>query len=101
MAHAHVSRRSAVPNGHWPRATQSHIIEQPILTPVRNRSEGRRHDARPLASHVRRDDACFPLKLSRAWARSGWYPSEYCLRYRENRDELTTSMEGFVYRQGS
>jgi hypothetical protein len=48
-----------------------------------------------------RDDACFPLKLSRAWERSGWYPTEYCLRYRENHDELTTSMEDSVYRHAS
>jgi hypothetical protein len=48
-----------------------------------------------------RDDACFPLKLPRAWERSGWYPTEYCLRHRENRDELITSLEGFVYRHAS
>jgi hypothetical protein len=48
-----------------------------------------------------RDDACFPLKLPRAWERSGWYPTRYCLRYRENRDELITSLEGFVYRHAS
>lgn len=47
------------------------------------------------------DDACFSLKLPRAWERSGWYPTEYCLRYRANRDELTASLEGFAYRQAS
>ncbi len=45
-----------------------------------------------------RDDACFPIKQPRAWQRSGWYPTQYCLRYRENRDELTASLEGFVRR---
>ncbi|MGH3470217.1 MAG: hypothetical protein ACRDQF_21070, partial [Thermocrispum sp.] len=48
-----------------------------------------------------RDDACFGLKLPQAWQRSGWHPTEYCLRYRENRDELTASLEGFVHRQAS
>jgi hypothetical protein len=45
-----------------------------------------------------RADACFDLKLPQAWERAGWYPTEYCLRYRPNRDELTASLEGFVYR---
>jgi len=52
-------------------------------------------------THHRVTDACFPLKLPRAWERSGWYPTEYCLRYRENRDELITSMEGFVFKHAS
>jgi hypothetical protein len=45
-----------------------------------------------------RGDECFALKLPQAWAPAGWYPTEYCLRYRANRDELTASLEGFVYR---
>jgi hypothetical protein len=28
-------------------------------------------------------------------------PTEHCLRYREHRDELIASMEGFVYRRAS
>lgn len=48
-----------------------------------------------------RHDACFPTKQPQAWQRSGWYPTRYCLRYRENRDELTTSLEGFVHRTAS
>lgn len=46
-----------------------------------------------------REDGCFDMKLPQAWQESGWYPTRYCLRYRENRDELTASLEGFVYRQ--
>lgn len=46
-----------------------------------------------------RSDACFVTKQPQAWEVSGWYPTSYCLRYRENRDELTASLEGFVYRQ--
>jgi hypothetical protein len=48
-----------------------------------------------------RDGVWVPLKLPHAWERSGWYPARYCLRYRHNRDELTTSMEGFIYRHAS
>jgi hypothetical protein len=48
-----------------------------------------------------RSDACFPLKLPQAWQRSGWYPNEYCLRYRENRHELIVSLERFAYRHAS
>lgn len=32
---------------------------------------------------------------------SGWYPTEYCMRYRENRKELTTTLEAFEYRQAA
>jgi hypothetical protein len=46
-----------------------------------------------------RADQCFALKLPQAWERAGWYPTEYCLRYRENRGELTASLEAFVYRR--
>jgi hypothetical protein len=45
-----------------------------------------------------RSDVCFPSKLPQAWQQSGWYPNEYCLRYRANRHELTVSLEGFSYR---
>lgn len=44
------------------------------------------------------DDACFAMKLPQAWEQPGWYPTRYCLRHRENRDELTASLEDFVYR---
>lgn len=48
--------------------------------------------------HGTRADACFAINLPQAWERAGWYPTEYCLRYRPNRDELTASLEGFVHR---
>ncbi len=47
------------------------------------------------------DDACFPIKQPEAWQEDGWHPTSYCLRYRENRDELTASLEDFVYRTAS
>ncbi|WP_109471713.1 hypothetical protein [Ornithinimicrobium cavernae] len=44
-------------------------------------------------------DGCFPIKQPEAFQEAGWYPTEYCTRYRENRDELTTSLEGFAYHE--
>lgn len=46
-------------------------------------------------------DQCFPIKQPRAWQRDGWYPTSYCTRSRENRDEITVSLEDFVHREAS
>jgi hypothetical protein len=46
-------------------------------------------------------DTCVPIKQPRAWRRSGWYPTRYCIRHRDNRNESITSLEGFVYRRAS
>ena len=46
-------------------------------------------------------DSCHEIKQPEAYAESGWYPTEYCLRYRENRDELTTSLESFEFHEAS
>lgn len=43
-------------------------------------------------------DTCVPLKLPEAWETAGYYPLEYCMRYRPNRDDYTVSMERFVWR---
>ena len=45
-----------------------------------------------------RQSRCFAMKLPQAWEQSGWYPSEYCIRYRPNREDYTVSLEGLVYR---
>ncbi|SDS69955.1 hypothetical protein [Microlunatus soli] len=45
--------------------------------------------------------ACYPMKLPDAWQQSGWFPTRYCIRDLDNRDELSVSMEGFVYRQAA
>lgn len=63
--------------------------------PKSDRSAGGRGALR----HGTRTDACFALKLPQAWETAGWYPASYCLRYRQNRDELTASLEGFVFRR--
>jgi hypothetical protein len=44
---------------------------------------------------------CFGLKLPTTWSPPGWYPTEYCLRYRPNRDDYTVSLEQFVHRTGA
>lgn len=43
--------------------------------------------------------SCVDFKLPEAWQESGWYPTSYCMRHRENRDEITVSLEDFVHRQ--
>lgn len=48
-----------------------------------------------------RDDACVPIKQAEAFQQSGWYPTRYCMRHRDNRDEITISLEGFVHRAAS
>lgn len=50
-----------------------------------------------LASGVR-GDTCAPIKQPHAFAQSGWYPTRYCMRHRDNRSEITISLEGFVHR---
>lgn len=45
------------------------------------------------------EDSCFPIKQPQAFQRSGWYPTSYCIEFRENRHELTTSLQDFVYRE--
>jgi hypothetical protein len=47
------------------------------------------------------DDGCYDFKLPSAWQESGWYPTSYCLRHRDNRGEITVSLENFVYRHAS
>ena len=44
---------------------------------------------------------CYEIPLPSAFAESGWLPTKYCLRYRRNRDEFTTSLENFVLRRAS
>jgi hypothetical protein len=44
------------------------------------------------------NDACFDFKQPSAWQESGWYPTKYCLRHRDNHSDLTISLENFVHR---
>ena len=42
---------------------------------------------------------CKDIKLPDAYAESGVYPTQYCVRYRASRDEYSISLEGFVHRE--
>ncbi len=41
------------------------------------------------------DSGCFPVRQPRQWQVGGWYPQDYCIRHRANRDDFTVSMENF------
>ncbi|GAB1644472.1 hypothetical protein [Krasilnikovia sp. MM14-A1259] len=45
--------------------------------------------------------SCTPLKAPAAWATGGWYPTQYCIAYRPNRQDFTVSLTGFVERSAS
>jgi len=47
------------------------------------------------------NDACFDFKQPSAFQKSGWYPTKYCLRHRDNRSDMTVSLENFVHRDAS
>lgn len=46
-------------------------------------------------------DACYPIKSPVAVGRSGFYPTESCVRYDAETGEHTVSMEGFEFREAS
>jgi hypothetical protein len=46
-------------------------------------------------------DACYPIKSPPAVARSGFYPTESCVRHDAETGEYTVSMEGFEFREAS
>jgi hypothetical protein len=52
---------------------------------------------------VKREDGdnCRPIKQPRAWQAGGWYPTSYCVEYRENRKDFTVSVTDFVHREAS
>ncbi|MQY11685.1 hypothetical protein SRB5_18040 [Streptomyces sp. RB5] len=46
-------------------------------------------------------DRCVPFRQPRAWRIAGWYPTTYCMEYRENRNDYVVSMNDWVYRTAS
>ncbi|MFJ6216795.1 hypothetical protein ACIQGZ_26220 [Streptomyces sp. NPDC092296] len=42
-------------------------------------------------------NGCFPIKQPQSFEVAGWYPQDYCIRYRANRDDYTVSMENFKH----
>lgn len=58
----------------------------------------------PMIAHdflLSQPDECKAVSLPAAWETSGYYPTEYCIRYRADRQETTVSLEKFVYREAS
>lgn len=47
------------------------------------------------------DDGCSAVTPPGTGREPGWYPTEYCVRYRPNRDEVTMTLEAFEYRRGT
>jgi hypothetical protein len=48
-----------------------------------------------------RPDKCFPIKRPSAVVKTGYYPTQSCLRYDAGRDEYTVSIEYFEYREAT
>lgn len=46
-----------------------------------------------------RPDSCKPIKQPAAWERAGYYPTEYCFRFKAG-SGYTVSLEGLVKREG-
>ncbi|MEV6210508.1 hypothetical protein [Kitasatospora sp. NPDC051914] len=40
---------------------------------------------------------CFPIKQPQAWQVAGWYPKDYCIKYRANRSDYIVSMENYQH----
>jgi hypothetical protein len=38
---------------------------------------------------------CAPINQPKRWQEAGWYPQDYCIRYRANRGDFTVSLENF------
>jgi hypothetical protein len=56
----------------------------------------------PMITHeflLTQPSMCQSLYLPQAWETSGYYPTEYCIRYHESRGEYTVSLDNFVYRE--
>ena len=45
-----------------------------------------------------RPDVCTPIRQPAAWARAGYYPTRYCIRYARDDGSTTVSLEGLVAR---
>ncbi len=57
----------------------------------------------PMITHaflLGRPDLCAPIRQPAAWERSGFYPTEYCMRYEDAGKTTRVSLEGLVHRGG-
>lgn len=48
----------------------------------------------------RTTNGCFEIAQPRTFKRSGYYPTQYCVRYDKSSDRHSVSLEGFVYAIG-
>jgi hypothetical protein len=39
---------------------------------------------------------CFPVKSAEAYLEEGYYPSKYCIKYWEEKDQFFISLENFI-----
>ena len=63
--------------------------------------DGRLIFLEPMVSHAylsSRPQQCTPLRSPQAVAVSGWYPTQYCVRYDTVEDAHLVTLEGLVYR---
>ena len=44
------------------------------------------------------EDACAPIKMPESFDQANWYPTEYCMRYHQEDNNYTVSLEKFVAR---
>lgn len=49
----------------------------------------------------RTSDACFDIRQPAAYRKSGYYPTQYCIRTEADSNQHTVSLEGFVYAEAS
>jgi hypothetical protein len=42
-------------------------------------------------------NGCFPIPQPQSWQQAGWYPKDYCIKYRANRGDYTVSMENYQH----
>jgi hypothetical protein len=49
----------------------------------------------------RTSDACFEIRQPAAYRKSGYYPTQYCIRTLTGSNQHTVSLEGFVYAEAS
>jgi hypothetical protein len=58
----------------------------------------------PMITHdfiTSRQNVCIPIRQPEAWETAGYYPTVYCIKYSEDDNSHTISLEKLVYREAS
>lgn len=58
----------------------------------------------PMITHdfiASRQNVCIPIRQPQAWETAGYYPTIYCIKYSEEENVHTVSLEKLVYREAS